>query len=73
MDAKADRKPKTFIIRNLLFEPSFDEADALLGSLADKLWQFASFNDCEQFVVEQVSPGDLKAPLERALAGRQAP
>jgi uncharacterized protein YcaQ len=70
MDSKADRKPKTFIIRNLLFEPFFDEADALFGALADKLWAFATFNGCERFAIEQVAPGKFRAPLEAALAER---
>ena len=71
MDAKADRKPKTFIIRNLLFEPQFDEVDALFPALADKLWAFAAFNGCERFVIEKVAPGDLKVPLQAALAERK--
>jgi uncharacterized protein YcaQ len=71
MDAKADRKPKTFIVRNLVFEPGFAEFDALSSTLADKLWAFAEFNGCERFVVEQVLPSHWKAPLEAALAERQ--
>jgi uncharacterized protein YcaQ len=71
MDAKADRKPKAFIIRNLVFEPHFDEADALLGPLADKLWAFAAFNGCERFSVERVAPDGFRAPLEAALANKE--
>ena len=71
MDSKADRKPKTFIIRNLVFEPWFDEADALFGLLAARLWEFATFNGCERFAIEQVEPSKLRAPLETALAERE--
>lgn len=68
MDAKADRKPQTLIIRNLVFEPDVDDDQALFVSLAAKLWAFAAFNGCERFTVEQVTPALYKAPLERALA-----
>jgi len=67
MDAKADRKPKTFIVRNLVFEPGFAEFDALSLALASRMWAFAAFNGCERFIVEQVMPEHLKARLETAL------
>jgi uncharacterized protein YcaQ len=67
MDAKADRKPKTFVIRNLVFEPHSSEIDALFTPLTDKLWAFAAFNGCERFTVERVVPEEYKAPLETAL------
>ena len=68
MDSKADRKPKTFIIKRLLFEPDFDAYDAALPALADKLREFAAFNGCDNFAVEDVQPEKIKAPLSDALA-----
>jgi uncharacterized protein YcaQ len=70
MDSKADRKPKTFVIRNLLFEPSFDQAEAFFPALADKLRAFATFNGCERFAIEQLAPAKFRAPLEAELAER---
>jgi uncharacterized protein YcaQ len=71
MDAKADRKPKTFIVRNLVFEPDFAAHDALPPALADKLLAFSTFNGCERVTVEQVQPRKVHVPLERAVAERQ--
>ena len=68
MDSKADRKPKTFIIKRLLFEPNFDAYDTVLPALAEKLRAFAAFNGCDNFAVEDVQPEEIKAPLSDALA-----
>jgi uncharacterized protein YcaQ len=68
LDSKADRKPKTFIIKRLLFEPDFDEYDAVLPALVEKLRAFAAFNGCDNFTVEDVQPEKIKAPLSDALA-----
>ncbi len=68
MGLKADRKPQTFIIRRLLFEPAFSEYEAVLPSLADKLRAFAVFNGCETFALEVVQPEKIKAPLAKLLA-----
>jgi uncharacterized protein YcaQ len=67
MDSKADRKPKTFVIKRLLFEPDFDEYDVVLPALAEKLHAFAAFNGCDNFIVEEVQPEKIKAPLVDAL------
>jgi hypothetical protein len=68
LDSKADRKPKMFVIKRLLFEPGFDEYDAVLPTLAEKLHAFAAFNGCDNFAVEDVWPEKVKAPLNDALA-----
>lgn len=67
MDSKADRKPQTFIIRRLLFEPDFDEYNAVLPLLADKLRAFAAFNGCDTFAMEDVQPEKVKASLAKLL------
>ncbi|MBN2010644.1 YcaQ family DNA glycosylase [candidate division KSB1 bacterium] len=66
LDPKADRKQKTMIIRNLVFEPDFQQADELLPTLATTLKEFASFNDCESIKFEKLKPAKLKKALERA-------
>jgi uncharacterized protein YcaQ len=67
IDAKADRKPKTFIVRNLVFEPGFGDYDAFMPAFVDKLRVFASFNACEKFAVEQADPAHARELVERAL------
>jgi len=68
MDSKADRKPKTFVIKRLLFEPDFDEYDAVLPALVEKLRAFATFNGCDNFAVEEVQPEKVKPAVVDALA-----
>jgi uncharacterized protein YcaQ len=67
VDAKADRKPKTFIVRKLTFEPEFGDYDALMPTLVSKLREFASFNGCEGFAVEQTEPAHVRERLAQAL------
>jgi len=67
VDAKADRKPKTFIVRNLVLEPGFKDLDAFIPLFADKLRDFASFNGCDRFAVEQADPVLARDLLRRAL------
>lgn len=68
LDSKADRKPKTFVIKRLLFEPDFDEYETVLPVLAEKLRAFAAFNGCDNFAVEDVQPEKVKPALSDALA-----
>lgn len=71
MDAKADRKPKTFIVRNLVFEPEFADYETFMPTFVDKLRDLAGFNGCERFLIEQTEPAHVKLPLEQALATRE--
>ena len=71
MDAKADRKPKTFIVRKLILEPGFSDHDRLLPVFVDKLRAFATFNGCERIVVEQTEPEIVKALLVEELESAQ--
>ncbi|MBT7787936.1 MAG: winged helix-turn-helix domain-containing protein [Calditrichaeota bacterium] len=63
MDAKADRKKKTLIVRNLVFEEGFDKFDSFLPGFDDKLRAFSDFNGCEKIVFEKVTPAKLKSEL----------
>ena len=54
-------------MRQLTFEPQVADYDILLPVLAQKLWTFAAFNDCERIVVEGVEPQWVKTNLEREL------
>jgi uncharacterized protein YcaQ len=64
LDPKAERKKKTLILRNLVFEPGFKAGGDFLSSFAGKLWDFARFNRCEKVALEKISPADLKPTLE---------
>ena len=65
LDPKADRKKKVLIIRNLVFEHVFEAFDDFLPALADKLRDFAGFNQCAKIEFEKISPAKIRAPLER--------
>jgi uncharacterized protein YcaQ len=67
MDAKADRKPGTFIVRKLTFELGFGEYDELLPTFAHSLCGFAAFNGCQEIEVEETEPGKVKGALEAEL------
>jgi hypothetical protein len=67
VDAKADRKPRTLIVRRLTFEPDFDAYEEVMPLLAERLRAFAAFNDCDTFDVEEVVPETYKPLLERSL------
>lgn len=65
MDSKADRGNKTFIVRNLFFEPDFKDYDAVLPALYTKLNAFAEFNRCRGITIEKTEPAKLKKILAR--------
>jgi uncharacterized protein YcaQ len=67
VDAKADRKPKRFILRNLVFEPGFDDYQAFIPAFVERLRAFASFNGCEGFLVERTHPTHVRDLLVRLL------
>ncbi len=65
LDPKTDRKEKTLIIRNLVFETNFKEIDKFLPAFADSMGYFARFNNCERIVFEKISPANLQKKLEQ--------
>ena len=67
MDAKAERKSGTLIVRNLLMEPGFCDFDAFLPLFSDKLREFARFNGCETIVFENVTPKKIRNNLKRLI------
>jgi uncharacterized protein YcaQ len=67
LDPKADRKKKTFIVRNMIFEPEFSDYEGMMPILAKKLWKFARFNECENIVVEKANPEGIKSAFIQEL------
>jgi uncharacterized protein YcaQ len=67
LDSKADRKPKTLIIRNLSLESENTNDGDFLQLFADKLWKFALFNGCEKVTLEKVNPTKMKKSIQKSL------
>jgi uncharacterized protein YcaQ len=68
LDPKTDRKRRTLIIRNLVFEPDFNHFDEFLPPFAEKLAAFARFNDCDQVEFEKVDPASTGSALKSLLS-----
>ena len=66
-DAKADRSKKALIIGKLIFEPQFKIVDEFLHSFIHKLSEFAQFNECENIVLEKVTPKSIKTDLSHLI------
>ena len=56
LDAKADRKLKTLIIKKLWFEPTFQDIETSLPALADAVARFAAFNECRVIDLGPIVP-----------------
>jgi uncharacterized protein YcaQ len=67
LDAKANRKAGTLIVRKLMCEPGFTDFGGVVAPLAARLRAFAAFNGCERIAVEATEPTKLKTPLRRGL------
>lgn len=67
LDPKADRKQKTLIVRNIVFEPEFKDYEGVLPPLAEKLKDLASFNACDEVQIEKTIPGKIGTHLSRTL------
>jgi uncharacterized protein YcaQ len=67
LDPKADRKAKTFLVRQLAFEPGVDAANGLLPELGRTLGELARFNGCEKIVLANVLPKKFLSPLKKIL------
>ncbi|MBN1349362.1 YcaQ family DNA glycosylase [candidate division KSB1 bacterium] len=67
LDPKAHRQTKTLIIRNLAFEPQFNEFDEFIPAFVNKLKLFARFNRCDEVEFEKIEPKHLKHKLEKNL------
>ncbi len=63
LDPRADRARQVLNIRNLVFEPGFENLNEFLPEFAKKLWKFARFNGCEKIEIEKAYPLKLKKVL----------
>lgn len=67
LDPKAERKSKTFQVKQLWLEPHLKQMDAFVHALAASLWQLARFNGCQRIHILQAETPYLKQALEAAL------
>lgn len=67
LDPKAERKTKTFFLRQLVIEPGFEDAVGLIPELGRALGDLARFNGCKKVVLENVQPKKFSAPLKKEL------
>jgi uncharacterized protein YcaQ len=64
LDAKADRKAQTLILRKLWFEPSVEAIDEALLPLSEALARFARFNGCHTIELNAIVPTGYKRRLK---------
>jgi len=71
LDAKADRKAQTLILKKLWFEPSIQSIDEALPHLSESLARFARFNGCQTIEFNAIVPTghkrNLKTLVQRVL------
>lgn len=67
IDAKADRKSKTFIIKTFFLENDSIDADEFWGLLVDEIIKFSKFNGCGKIVLENAKPVKVKSPIIKLL------
>ena len=53
LDPKAERATKTFYIKSIHFEKGFNPDETFNYIFAEKLKQFAAFNNCETIVIDK--------------------
>lgn len=67
LDAKADRKRKHLVIKNLVLEPQCRVTDELHAGLVTGIRTLGASNHCETVTIEGAKPADLAGTLARDL------
>jgi len=62
MDAKANRLGRQLVIHNLVFEPTFQDFEAVKSAFGSALNDFTRFQECDQWKISQVEPKAFKIP-----------
>jgi len=60
MDAKANRLGRQLVIHNLVFEPTFQDFEAVKSAFGSALNDFTRFQECDQWKISQVEPKAFK-------------
>jgi uncharacterized protein YcaQ len=56
MDAKANRAERQLVIHNLVFEPTFQDFEAVESAFGSALNVFTRFQECDQWKISRVEP-----------------
>lgn len=64
-DPKADRKKNILLINNLVFENNINDYDEILPLFAEKLIEFANFNNCNNIKIVKSKPVKIKSVLKK--------
>src|SRR5258708_5981394 len=56
MDAKANRAERQLVIHNLVFEPTFQDFEAVKSAFGSALNDFTRFQECDQWKISRVEP-----------------
>ncbi len=67
LDAKAERKGRCLVVKNLALEEGFEPSAEFRDALGAKLVAFARFNGCEDVAVERTTPASLAKMLRKAV------
>jgi uncharacterized protein YcaQ len=62
MDAKANRAERQLVIHNLVFEPTFQDFEAVKSAFASALNDFTRFQECDQWKISRVEPKAFRIP-----------
>ena len=62
MDAKANRVGRQLVIHNVVFEPTFQDFEAVKSAFGSALNDFTRFQECDQWKISQVEPKAFKIP-----------
>ena len=71
LDPKADRKNKTLLIQQLWLEEHLDQLETFMPALANSLWEFATFNQCEKIELVQAGHPHWAKMLRDALKAQR--
>lgn len=67
LDAKADRKRRRLVVKNVKLEAGIKASAEFRDAFAEKLVTFARFNGCEEVAVERATPASLVKMLRKGL------
>jgi uncharacterized protein YcaQ len=67
LDAKADRKRRRLVVKNVKLEAGVKASAEFRDALAEKLAAFAGFNGCEEVALERSTPASLARMLRNGL------
>jgi hypothetical protein len=62
MDAKANRPERQLVIHNLVFEPTFQDFEAVKSAFSSALKDFTRFQECDQWKISHVEPKAFRIP-----------